>query len=106
VASQKPRLVAEISEDTDRRLRLLVVLRRQPLTRVLTDVLDRALPSCAELAQGLTSGGTPKTDATIAAVCANPAAVEPGSYWAGAAAAQERAEAAAPGVRGGASRDH
>ena len=56
MASQKPRLVAEISEDTDRRLRLLVVLRRQSLTRVLTDVLDGALPSCAELAARMTGG--------------------------------------------------
>jgi hypothetical protein len=60
VASHKPRLVAEISEDTDRRLRLLVVLRRQPLARVLTDVLDGALPSRAELAAevGQPGGGT------------------------------------------------
>jgi hypothetical protein len=49
VTSQKPRLVAEISEDTDRRLRLLVTLRKQPLARVLTDVLDGALPSRTEL---------------------------------------------------------
>jgi hypothetical protein len=57
VASQKPRLVAEISEDTDQRLRHLVVLRRQSLARVLDDVLNAALPSRAELAAQVGQAG-------------------------------------------------
>jgi hypothetical protein len=56
MAQYVARLAARISKDTDERLRMLVLLRcrqatrRVSLSRVLTEVLDGALPSAAELA--------------------------------------------------------
>jgi hypothetical protein len=53
MAGLSARLGTRISPDTDRRLRLLVLVRREPLGQVLTDVLDSALPPAAELADQL-----------------------------------------------------
>lgn len=52
------RLGTRISNPVARRLRLLVVVRRQPLNRVLTDVLDESLPSLAELTDQLKRQGS------------------------------------------------
>ena len=41
----KARLGTRITAPVARRLRLLVLVRRQPLNRVLTELLDEALPS-------------------------------------------------------------
>jgi len=43
------RLGTQVSEDVDERLRLMVCLRRQLLSRVVTDLLDKALPSMTDL---------------------------------------------------------
>lgn len=43
-------LATRITANVDRRLRMLVVLQRQPLNSVLTGLLDKALPSADELA--------------------------------------------------------
>ena len=45
----KARLVTTISDPVDRRLRLFALLRRQPLSRALSALLDEALPSADEL---------------------------------------------------------
>ena len=50
------RLGTRITGPVARRLRLLVVVRRQPLNRVLTDLLDQALPSLHELTEQLKAG--------------------------------------------------
>jgi hypothetical protein len=52
------RLGTRISNPVARRLRLLVVVRRQPLNRVLTDLLDQALPTLAELTDQLKRQGS------------------------------------------------
>jgi hypothetical protein len=52
------RLGTRISNPVARRLRLLVVVRRQPLNRVLTDLLDQALPTLAELTDQLKGQGS------------------------------------------------
>jgi hypothetical protein len=53
MAGLTARLGTRISPDTDHRLRLLVLVRRKPLSRVLTDLLDDALPSADQLAEQL-----------------------------------------------------
>jgi hypothetical protein len=40
-----------ISEDVDRRLRLTALVRRMPLSQLLDQLLDQALPPVAELAE-------------------------------------------------------
>lgn len=52
------RLGTRITGPVARRLRLLVVLRRQPLNRVLTELLDKNLPSLAELTEQLNRQGS------------------------------------------------
>jgi len=52
------RLGTRITYPVARRLRLLVVVRRQPLNRVLTDLLDQALPTLAELTDQLKRQGS------------------------------------------------
>ena len=47
------RLGTRISDPVARRLRLLVLVRRQPLNRVLTDLLDQTLPSLVDLTEQL-----------------------------------------------------
>lgn len=43
------RLASRVSPAVDRRLRLLVLIQRQPLSHVLTQLLDAALPPADEL---------------------------------------------------------
>jgi hypothetical protein len=45
------RLATRISEDVDRRLRLAALVRRMPLSQLLDQLLDQALPPVAELAE-------------------------------------------------------
>lgn len=52
------RLGTRISGSVARRLRLLALVRRQPLNRVLTELLDQTLPSLAELAEQLKGQGS------------------------------------------------
>lgn len=49
-------LATRITASVDRRLRMLVLLRRQPLNSVLTSLLDKSLPSADELAAMLRDG--------------------------------------------------
>jgi len=49
VTSPNARLNTWISPGVDERLRLLALLRRQRLGRLLTHLLDQALPSADEL---------------------------------------------------------
>jgi hypothetical protein len=49
-------LATRITASVDRRLRMLVLLQRQPLNSVLTALLDKALPSADELAGLLRDG--------------------------------------------------
>ena len=44
------RLATRITTTVDRRLRMLALARSQPLSHVLADLLDQALPSADELA--------------------------------------------------------
>lgn len=44
------RLATRITGAVDRRLRMLALVRRQPLSHVLTTLLDQALPPVEELA--------------------------------------------------------
>ncbi|MGH3217899.1 MAG: hypothetical protein ACRDPY_04075 [Streptosporangiaceae bacterium] len=53
MASGNTRLATWISADVDDRLRRLALLRRQRLSHLLTELLDEALPSAAELAAQL-----------------------------------------------------
>ncbi len=52
------RLGTRITGPVARRLRLLVLVRRQPLNRVLTEVLDQTLPSLDELTEQLKVQGS------------------------------------------------
>jgi hypothetical protein len=56
------RLNTRIPPELDQRLRTFAVLRRQSVARVLSDLLDRHLPTDFELAGGVCN----KTEATIA----------------------------------------
>jgi hypothetical protein len=47
------RLATRITTPVDRRLRMLALIRRQPLSYVLVGLLDQALPSADELAAAL-----------------------------------------------------
>ena len=47
------RLSARISPALNRRLRMLAIAEDQPIERVLSEVLDRALPVAGELAARL-----------------------------------------------------
>ena len=44
------RLATRITPAVDRRLRMLALVKRQPLSRVLTGLLDQSLPPADELA--------------------------------------------------------
>ncbi len=52
------RLGTRISDPVARRLRLLVVVRRQPLNHVLTDLLDQSMPTLTELTEQLNRQGS------------------------------------------------
>jgi hypothetical protein len=49
-------LSTRINPLVDRRLRMLVLLKNQPLSHVLVSLLDQALPPADELASQLASG--------------------------------------------------
>lgn len=53
----KVRLATRIDADADRRLRMLALAERQPLSRLLSALIDRAVPSADELAGRLGDGG-------------------------------------------------
>jgi len=50
------RLASRVSPTVDRRLRLLALVQRQPLSHVLTQLLDQALPPHDELIDQLRHG--------------------------------------------------
>ena len=52
------RLGTRVTAPVARRLRLLVLVRRQPLNRVLTELLDESLPSLTELTEQLKGQGS------------------------------------------------
>ena len=51
------RLATRVSGAVDRRLRLLALIQRQPLSFVLTQLLDGALPPADDLIDQLRHGG-------------------------------------------------
>jgi hypothetical protein len=51
------RLATRITETVDRRLRMLALVKGQPLSHVLTGLLDETLPQADELA-ALLGGGS------------------------------------------------
>ena len=51
------RLATRISGGVDRRLRAAALVRKMPLSRLLDDLLDQALPPVGELAEQI-QGGT------------------------------------------------
>jgi len=53
------RLATRISPAVDRRLRMLALIQSQPLSHVLTGLLDQALPSADELASTLAGSEIP-----------------------------------------------
>jgi hypothetical protein len=52
------RLATRIPRELDERLRALAFLSRRPLQHVLSDLLARALPTSAELAEQLSKIGS------------------------------------------------
>ena len=58
MTSYDARLGTRISGPVARRLRLLVLVRHQPLNRVLSELLDQTLPSLAELTDQLKGQGS------------------------------------------------
>ena len=58
MTTSKPRLVTYLPSPIDRRLRMQAAIRRWPIARVLADVLDRGLPSTADLAAQIREDGT------------------------------------------------
>jgi hypothetical protein len=57
------RLATRITTAVDRRLRMLALVRSEPLSHVLDRLLDQALPPAGELASLLGSGQLPAIDA-------------------------------------------
>lgn len=53
------RLATRITSAVDRRLRMLALAESQPLSHVLTGLLDQVLPSADELASMLAAGQIP-----------------------------------------------
>ena len=53
------RLATRITSAVDRRLRMLALAKRQPLSHVLTGLLDQALPAADELASMLATAEIP-----------------------------------------------
>jgi hypothetical protein len=53
MAQYDRRIATRITRDADNRLRLASLVLRRPLSAVLTDALDKALPSADELAERL-----------------------------------------------------
>ena len=56
MTSDNARLATWISADVDERLRLQAMVSRLRLSQLLTDLLDQALPSVAELTAQLQGG--------------------------------------------------
>lgn len=56
------RLATSISSTVDRRLRMLVLIKGQTLSRVLSDVLDEALPQADALAAKLATDEAPQDE--------------------------------------------
>jgi hypothetical protein len=59
------RLATRITSAVDRRLRMLALARSQPLSHVLTGLLDQALPSADELASKLAGSEIPDEAAAL-----------------------------------------
>ena len=57
MAEKTARLATRIDTKVDERLRLLAHVRRQRMGRVLSELLDRALPSAVELTEQISNGG-------------------------------------------------
>jgi hypothetical protein len=57
------RLASRVSPTVDRRLRLLVLIQRRPLSHVLTQLLDQALPPDHELIDQLRQGDAEPVEA-------------------------------------------
>lgn len=51
-------LASRTTRAVDHRLRMLALIQRQPLSHVLTQVLDQALPPADELLEQLRDSGT------------------------------------------------
>lgn len=60
-AAYNVRLATKISATVDRRLRMLALVKGQPLNHVLVSLLDQHLPTAGELASLL--GSTDQTEA-------------------------------------------
>lgn len=58
MAAYDSRLGTRLADPVARRLRLLAMVRQQPLNRVLSDLLDECLPSLAELTAQLNGQAT------------------------------------------------
>ena len=58
-------LTTRITSAVDRRLRMLALARSQPLSHVLTGLLDQALPSADELASALAGSEIPDEAAAL-----------------------------------------
>jgi len=56
MAGYQTRLATRISAEVDERLRLLAHVRRAPLSRLITELLDRVLPTADELADQIRKG--------------------------------------------------
>ena len=65
------RLASRVSPAVDRRLRLLVLIQRRPLSHVLTQLLDQALPPHDELIDQLRGGDEPAGAVTTDDQCEN-----------------------------------
>ena len=55
------RLATTITETVDRRLRMYALIKRQPLSHILSVLLDQALPPAEELAGQLVETGDAET---------------------------------------------
>lgn len=61
-------LATRITTTVDRRLRMLALVRSQPLSHVLVSLLDQALPPVDELASLLRDGASSQADVPAEAV--------------------------------------
>lgn len=62
-------LTTRVTAAVDRRLRMLALATSQPLSHVLTNLLDQALPSADELVSRLLDGGSDDEPTKAAALC-------------------------------------
>lgn len=61
-ADRLARIATRISPGVDYRLRMLVLIERRPLSRILTELLDQALPPATELLEQIRDGGPAPTE--------------------------------------------